>query len=149
VPPRLSEEVEMGESDAWQALLDVIHEACLSTGSWSGEVRTLRDAIGAKRMGPRIVDRIREGLAEAGYEIEGEPGLDGSLEYESFYAFIAPTGARDLAATVESLLPEIRQWDAVVGDPPWRDHIVATRSVGRWLERRHRSGSSVGSKRDA
>ena len=126
----------MNEPDDWQAMLDAIHEECLRKGSWSGEVRTLRDAIGAKRMGPRVVDRIRSRLAESGYEIDGEPALDGSLAYESFWASIAPTGTRDLAASVEALLPEIRHWDALVGDPPWRDGLVATHSVGRWLERR-------------
>ena len=124
----------MDEPDAWQALLDTIHDDCLRVGSWSGEVRTLRDAIGAKRMGPRVVDRIRSRLAESGYEIEGEPGLEGSLAYESFWASIAPSGTRDLAASVEALLPEIRRWDALVGDPPWRDHLVAIHSAGRWLE---------------
>jgi hypothetical protein len=129
-------EVEMDEPDAWQALLDTIHEECLRVGSWSGEVRLLRDAIGATRMGPRVVDRIRTRLAEAGYEIEGDSQAEGSLAYESLWASIAPTGARELAATVESLLPEIRRWDAAIADPPWRDHLVAIYSAGRWLEAR-------------
>src|SRR5688500_10150355 len=129
----------MEEPGTWRALLDAIHAECLRTGSWSGEVRELRDAIGAKRMGPRVVERIRTRLAEAGYEIEGGPQLDGSLDYESFWASVAPAGTKDLAANIEALLPEIRHLDAVVGDPPWRDHLIAIQSVGRLLETRRAS----------
>ena len=134
-------EVEMDEPEAWQALLDSIHQECLRIGSWSGEVRLLRDAIGARRMGPRVVDRIRTRLAEAGYEIEGDSQAEGSLAYESLSATIAPEGARELAATVEALLPEIRRWDAVIANPPWRDHLVAVHSTGRWLEARRSAPS--------
>jgi hypothetical protein len=134
----------MGEPDAWQALLDEIHEECLRVGSWSGEVRILRDAIGAKRMGPRVEDRIRSRLAEAGYEVEGDYEIKDSIAYESFWASIAPVGTKDLAAMVEPLLPEIRHWDAMVGDPPWRDSLVAAHSAGRWLAGRRARASSPG-----
>jgi hypothetical protein len=120
---------------AWQGLMENVHAACLEMGSWGGEVRELRDALGAKRMSRRVEQEIRERLADAGYEIEGDSQAEGSIAYEGLEAIISPAGARELAATVEAMLPDIRFWDANTGDPPWRDYLIAVRVVGRFLER--------------
>ena len=120
--------------DAWVVLLQRISSECDRVGWWGGEVRDLRDAIGAKRMGARIIARIRARLAEAGYE------LDGDLSYESLDVIVMPAGTRQLAATVEALLPGIRHWDSQIADAPWRDSLVATNAVGQFLERRAAGG---------
>jgi hypothetical protein len=133
----------MANDPGWDGLLVDVRRQILQYGYWAGEVRVLRDAIGAKRMGPRVEQRIRERLAEAGYEIEGDSQAEDSIAYESFNASIAPAGTRELAEVVQGLLPEIRFWDKNTGDPPWRDLLIARRSVSRFLERKREGAEST------
>jgi hypothetical protein len=118
------------QGDPWRLLVDEIAVDCRSVGSWEGEARLLRDAHGATRLGPRVAERIAAKLAEAGYEISESP------RYESDGVIVTPAGTTALAATVEALLPDLRAFDAAMGDPPWKDALVASRAVGRWLSRR-------------
>jgi hypothetical protein len=116
--------------DLWVALLASIRSECLAFGSWCGEARLLRDAAGAKRIGHRVAEVITARLAVAGYEIDEE------ILCESQSVIVTPTGTRDLAATVEALLPHIRRWDAAIPSLPWRDALIAGWAVGRFLEER-------------
>ncbi len=121
----------MTDADPWRALLDDIAASCRRIGDWSGEARALREAIGAKRIGWRVAERIAGRLAEAGFE--SDPPF---VRYESQSVVITPAGARCLAATVADLLPEIRRVDAEVPSiATSRDETVAATAVGRWLMR--------------
>jgi hypothetical protein len=113
--------------DPWEAFLARIRSDCLAFGSWSGDARALRDAAGARRIGRRVAERITARLATAGYEVD-EPIFN-----ESQTIIVTPTGTRELAATVEALLPHIRRWDAAIPSLPWRDALVAGWAVGRFL----------------
>lgn len=121
----------MTDADRWRALLGDIAASCRRIGDWSGEVRVLRDATGAKRIGRQVAERIADRLKEAGFE--SDPPF---VRYESQRVVITPAGARHLAATVADLLPEIRRADAEVPSiATRRDETVAAIAVGRWLMR--------------
>ncbi len=115
-------------TESWQDLLDDIGAGCHTLGSWSGEARRFREVMDATRLGPRIAERIVARLAEAGYE--------GSLRFESDMVIVTPTGTKELAATVQALLPGLRALDAQIPKLPWKDELVASRAVGRWLANR-------------
>jgi hypothetical protein len=118
---------EMRPHDAWGELIRDIEASCVRHGYWSGEVRRLRDAIGARKMGVKIADRMRQLMADAGYEIDGE------LEFESLEVRISPTGTLGLALTLEPVIERIRYWDRQVLDAPWRDHLIALHAAGQHL----------------
>ena len=103
-------------SPTWTELLAEVRASCLVQGTWSGEARRLRDALGAKRMTPSIGGQIEARLRSAGYELDEIP------RFESDPIIVAPTGTRDVAAQLLPLLPELRSLDRVLPEGlPWRD----------------------------
>lgn len=128
----------MTSIEPWQELLTSIADDCRAVGFWSGEARRLRDAHGAKRMGPRIVEAIASRLARSGYDLDECPSFEGDP------VLVTPAGTKQLAAQVLPLLADLRALDGVIPrDLPWRDDLVACRAVGRWLARRNASVDTI------
>lgn len=115
-------------SEDWHRLMAKIDDGIDDYGFWAGEAAVLRDAIGARRVGPRVSGRILDALQASGFECDSD-----RIFSESDPLLVRRAGAGRLIDVIARLLPDIREADRVVpANAMWRDEIVASRATRHW-----------------